>query len=37
MAADVSVESMAVGGTALGATHLDNLRVSDTTIRFNNY
>ena len=37
MAADVSFESMAVGGTALGATHLDNLRVSDTTIRFNNY
>lgn len=37
MAADVSVESMAVGGTAIGATHLDNLRVSDTTIRFNNY
>ncbi|MDX1558390.1 MAG: DUF6160 family protein, partial [Marinobacter sp.] len=37
MAADVSVEGMSVGGTALGATHLDNLRVSDTTIRFNNY
>ena len=37
MAADVSVTNMSVGGTALGATHLDNLRVSDTTIRFNNY
>lgn len=37
MAADVSVTDMSVGGTALGATHLDNLRVSDTTIRFNNY
>ena len=37
MAADISVKSMAVGGTDLGATHLDNLRVSDTTIRFNNY
>lgn len=37
MAADVSVKNMSVGGTALGATHLDNLRVSDTTIRFNNY
>lgn len=35
MATDVSVQGMTVGGTNLGAAHLDNLRVSDTTIRFN--
>jgi len=37
MAADISIENMAVGGTSLGAAHLDNLRVSDTVIRFNGY
>ncbi|MCK7548556.1 DUF6160 family protein [Marinobacter koreensis] len=37
MAADVNVGSMGVGGVDLGAATLDNLRVSDTTIRFNPY
>ncbi len=33
-AADIGFDSLSVGGTNLGATHLDNLRVSDTVIRF---
>ncbi|MGM0767512.1 MAG: DUF6160 family protein [Pseudomonadota bacterium] len=37
MAADITVGNMAVGGVDLGSAHLDNLRVSDTAIRFNNY
>lgn len=34
-AADVGFDSLSVGGANLGAAHLDNLRVSDTVIRFN--
>lgn len=37
LAADVSVGDIAISGTSLGSAHLDNLRVSDTVIRFNNY
>ncbi|MFO8140456.1 MAG: hypothetical protein R6T87_00885 [Marinobacter sp.] len=37
LAADITVDNMAINGTSLGSAHVDNLRVSDTAIRFNNY